>query len=80
MSMWIGKEIEITHINYQVKTIGILVHVYCAPCEMARPETQARAVGLVKLGVRYLSREGFLPKNPEGWMTHIGGVAHGQPL
>lgn len=80
MSMWIGKEIEITHINPAVKSIGILIHLYCAPCEVAQPHTQAKVARLVKIGCKYLQSEGFIPDNPQGWLTHIGGVAHKQPL
>lgn len=74
--MWIGKEIEITHINPLVKSIGIVIHLYCSPAEAVLPETQRKVAHFVKFGVRYLTREGFLPDNPEGWLTHIGGVVH----
>lgn len=80
MSMFIGKEIEITHINPSVKSIGILIHLYCAPVEVQRPETQEKIARYVKFGCRYLQQQGFIPDVTDRWITHIGGVVHGQPL
>lgn len=80
MSMFIGKEIEITAINPVEKYVGIIVHLYCDPNEMDNPEIQEKTVRYVRFGCRYLRNQGFIPANPVGWQTYIGGVIHDQPL
>lgn len=76
MSMFIGKQIEITHVNSKVKSIGIMVHLHCKPNELAMPEAQLHVAQLVKTGCKYLHDEGFIPDNPTGWITHVCGVVH----
>lgn len=77
--MWIGKQIEILNVNHTVKSVSILVHLFCKPEDLLLPENGARASDLVRIGCKYLVDEGFIPPDPRGWVTHIGGIAHGTP-
>jgi hypothetical protein len=75
-SIFIGKEIEVIHINPLVKSVGIVIHLYCSPDEALLPETQDKVAHFVRFGVQYLIEEGFLPETPTDWITHIGGIVH----
>lgn len=75
-SIWIGKEIEVTHINPLVKSIGIVIHVYESPDKLLTPEAQEKVASLVKIGCKYLQDEGFIPIHQPVWIVHIGGVSH----
>ncbi len=80
MNMFIGKEIEITHLNPSTKSVGILIHIYCNPTEVGQLRIQTRVAELVKIGCKYLRDEGFFPDNLNGWITYISGVTHPETL
>lgn len=75
-NIWIGKEIEVIHINPLVKSIGIVIHHYQSPTEFMLPDTQMKIIHLVEFGVQYLLQEGFVSGPLEEWLTHVGGVTH----
>jgi hypothetical protein len=75
--MWIGKQIEITHITPALKRVGMIIHLFCRPEDAALPRNGQLCQELVRRGNKYLIDEGFLPDNTHGWQVDIGGLVHG---
>ena len=74
MSMFIGKQIEITSINPSMRTIGVIIHLFCAEKDAAT--AQMKIPLLVDSGCKYLIAEGFIENGP--WLTHVAGIIHPQ--
>ena len=79
MSIFIGKHIEVTHINLSQHIIGFVIHLPCNPADMELPDNQLKTLELVQKGARYLQDEGFIPPNLQ-WITHVGRMPHHQGI
>lgn len=75
MSMFIGKQIEITSINPSVRSISMIIHVYCSDHFIST--AQRRIPILAQNGVQYLAAEGFLDDiHDVPWLTYVTGFIH----
>lgn len=67
---------EVLAVNFQTRSIHLVVNMDCRPDELKLPEKIQEAQTRVQFTCKYLVEEGFIPReNHNGWLTHIGVVA-----